>query len=220
MERLICLAIGYVFGMFQTAFIYGKINHIDIRDYGSGNAGTTNALRTLGKKAGLITFLGDFLKAVAASLIVRLIYRDSHADCITLLILYSGIGVVLGHNFPAYLKFRGGKGIAATAGVIMSVWSWQMCVVGFMAFGLTLAVTKYVSAGSLVLLLAEFGAFVLLDHFGMLAGLEGAAVSIEAAAVMFAFVALGFARHHANIARLWNGTENRLSFGKSKKEKK
>ncbi|MCM1308598.1 MAG: glycerol-3-phosphate acyltransferase [Butyrivibrio sp.] len=219
MERFICLAIGYVFGMFQTAFIYGKINHIDIRDYGSGNAGTTNALRTLGKKAGLITFLGDLAKALLASLVVRLIYGDSRADCITLLILYSGIGVVLGHNFPAYLKFKGGKGIAATAGVLLSLCSWQICVIGLLAFGITVAITKYVSAGSLVMLVAEFAAFALLSKFGLIRGLESGAAEIEAALVMFAFVVLGFARHHANMVRLWNGTENALSFKKSEKEK-
>lgn len=219
MERLICLAIGYVFGMFQTAFIYGKIHHIDIREYGSGNAGTTNVLRTLGKRAGLITFIGDLLKAILASLLVRLIYKDSHADCVTMLILYSGIGVVLGHNFPAYLKFKGGKGIAATAGVILSLWNWQMIVAGLIVFAVTVAITKYVSAGSLVMLVTEFAAFVLLSRFGLVRGLAGNAATIEAAVVMFAFVVLGFARHHANIVRLWNGTESSLSFKNSEKEK-
>ena len=70
MERIICLAIGYLFGMFQTSYIIGKIHHMDIRQYGSGNAGTTNALRTLGKKAGAMTLIGDMLKCVIAILIV------------------------------------------------------------------------------------------------------------------------------------------------------
>ena len=109
MERLLCLIIGYVFGMFQTGFIYGKINHIDIREHGSGNAGTTNALRTLGWKAGFITFAGDILKVVLASLVVRLIFRNTHTDSMTLLVLYTGIGTVLGHNFPFYLHFKGAK---------------------------------------------------------------------------------------------------------------
>ena len=74
MERIICLLIGYVFGLFQTGYLYGKTKHIDIRTKGSGNAGTTNALRTMGKKAGLITLLGDCLKCVFAVLVVRLIY--------------------------------------------------------------------------------------------------------------------------------------------------
>ena len=74
--RIICLIIGYIFGLIQTAYIYGEIKHIDIREHGSGNAGTTNALRTLGKKAGLITFLGDTLKPVAAMAICYFIFRD------------------------------------------------------------------------------------------------------------------------------------------------
>ena len=71
MERLICLAIGYAFGLFQTGYIYGKLHHIDIRQHGSGNSGTTNALRVLGKKAGLIVFAGDCLKCIIAVMIVR-----------------------------------------------------------------------------------------------------------------------------------------------------
>ncbi len=102
MERLICIIIGYIFGLFQTGYIYGRLHRIDIREHGSGNAGTTNAMRTLGKKAGIITYVGDMLKAVVASFIVRLIFSNSNIDIVTL-ILYSGIGVVLGHNFPVYL---------------------------------------------------------------------------------------------------------------------
>ena len=76
MERIICLLIGYVFGLFQTGYFYGLTKHIDIRKYGSGNAGTTNTLRTLGWKAGIITFLGDCLKCVAAVALVRVIFKD------------------------------------------------------------------------------------------------------------------------------------------------
>ena len=74
MERIICLAIGYLFGMFQTSYIIGKIHHMDIRQYGSGNAGTTNALRTLGKKAVAMTLIGDMLKCVIAILIVDAVF--------------------------------------------------------------------------------------------------------------------------------------------------
>lgn len=210
MERLICLLIGYCFGMFQTGFIYGKINHIDIREHGSGNAGTTNALRTLGWKAGFITFIGDVLKVVLASFVVRLIYGSSHEDSITLLLLYSGIGTVLGHNFPAYLKFKGGKGIAATAGVIISIGCGWLDLLGFIMFMTVLAITKYVSSASLVMLLSCFAGFVIFRHTGIIGGLTGTAVTYEAVVVMFIFVVLGFARHHANIKRLLTGTENEL----------
>ena len=90
MERLICLAIGYVCGLFQTGYIVGEMSHVDIRKKGSGNAGTTNALRVLGWKAGILTFAGDVIKCVAAFLIVFFMYRGS--DCRPLLTLYAGAG--------------------------------------------------------------------------------------------------------------------------------
>ncbi len=218
MERLICLLIGYACGLIQTAYIYGRINHIDIRKYGSGNAGTTNALRTLGFKAGLITFIGDLLKVVLATMIVRLIFTDSHPDSITVLVLYTGLGVVLGHNFPFYLGFKGGKGIAATAGLILSLGSWQMVVIGLAVFILIVAFTRYISLGSLVMVTTEFALFVLFDYLGILTGIETKAASIEGACVMALFVVFAFIRHRANIVRLVHGSENKFSF-KSQKNK-
>ena len=120
MERLICLAVGYVFGLFQTGYLYGRMNGIDIRQYGSGNSGTTNALRVLGKKAGLVVFAGDFLKTLIPCLTVRYLFRE-HMNSGYLFMLYTGLGVILGHNFPCYLKFKGGKGIAATAGLLAAL---------------------------------------------------------------------------------------------------
>ncbi len=133
MVRLLCLAIGYLFGLFQTSYIYGRMHGIDIREHGSGNAGTTNALRTLGLKAGLITFAGDCLKCILAVVTVRLLFGQSHAECIRLLGLYAAAGTILGHNFPCYLKFRGGKGIAATAGLIIS-FDWRLLIAGIIVF--------------------------------------------------------------------------------------
>lgn len=124
MERLICLAVGYVCGLFQTGYLVGKMNHIDIRKEGSGNSGTTNALRVLGWKAGIFTFLGDVLKCVAAYFIVRFMYRGS--DCLPLLVMYAGAGVTLGHNFPFYMNFKGGKGIAVMAGLVFINSVWHM----------------------------------------------------------------------------------------------
>ena len=120
MVRLACLAVGYVFGLFQTSYIYGRFHGIDIREHGSGNAGTTNMLRTLGLKAGLITFAGDVLKCIFAILVAGLLFRKTYPDMVPLLKMYDGAGAILGHNFPFYLKFRGGKGIAATAGLVLS----------------------------------------------------------------------------------------------------
>ena len=100
MERLICIAIGYVFGLFQTSYIYGKMHGIDIRKCGSGNAGTTNMLRTMGTKAGAITLLGDAFKCVISVLVVRTLFRTQYAEILPLLSIYTAAGVILGHNFP------------------------------------------------------------------------------------------------------------------------
>ena len=108
---ILCLCIGYLFGCIQSGYIYGRCHGIDIRDYGSGNAGTTNVLRTLGKKAGYITYAGDAIKGVAAIMLVRyVIFADSGID-MSLLTMYTGFGVVLGHNYPFYLKFRAVKAL-------------------------------------------------------------------------------------------------------------
>ncbi|MBP5281217.1 MAG: glycerol-3-phosphate acyltransferase, partial [Lachnospiraceae bacterium] len=120
MVRVISIVIGYAFGLFQTAFFYGKMHGIDIREHGSGNSGTTNALRVLGTKAGLIVFLGDCIKCILAIVIVRLIFGGSHAEIVKLLGLYAGAGAILGHNYPFYMNFKGGKGIAATAGMVIA----------------------------------------------------------------------------------------------------
>lgn len=96
MERLICVTIGYVFGLLQTGYLYGKMHNIDIRKQGSGNAGTTNALRTMGWKAGVVTLLGDAFKCVFAVLLVRMIYKETHGDMLPLLAMYAGMGAVLG----------------------------------------------------------------------------------------------------------------------------
>ena len=150
MERIICIIIGYVFGMFQTAFFYGKMHGIDIREHGSGNAGTTNTLRVLGTKAGLIVFAGDVLKCMIAVWITTLIFKGSHADEIYLLKLYTAAGAILGHNYPFYLKFKGGKGIAATAGLILAFHPYFIPV-GFVLFFGVFLTTHYVSLGSLLI---------------------------------------------------------------------
>ena len=124
MERIACLFIGYLFGMFQTSYLIGKYHHMDIRQYGSGNAGTTNALRTLGKKAGAMTLIGDMLKCVIAILVVDAVFKNQYGDILPLLGMYTAAGCVLGHNFPIYLKFRGGKGIAASAGMLLAL-DWR-----------------------------------------------------------------------------------------------
>lgn len=134
--RVIALGIGYLFGLFQTGYLYGKSQGIDIRSEGSGNAGTTNSLRVLGIKAGLITFAGDLCKAILAVLLVKVLFRNAYPDAVRILELYAGFGAVLGHNFPFYLKFKGGKGIACTSGMILAVcpMAAPVCLILFIGF--------------------------------------------------------------------------------------
>ncbi len=205
MERIICLLIGYVFGLFQTGYFYGLTKHIDIRKYGSGNAGTTNTLRTLGWKAGIITFFGDCLKCVAAVMLVRFIFKEN--EFVSLFAMYAGMGVVLGHNYPVYMNFKGGKGIAATAGLILATNPIMFLIVAVI-FAAIVLTTRYVSLGSLVVMVVFMIEVVVYGQMGGFA-LTGAAL-YEIYAIALFLAVLGFVRHKANIKRLLSGTENKF----------
>lgn len=211
MERLVCLILGYICGLFQTGYIYGRLHHIDIRKHGSGNAGTTNALRTLGWKAGVITFLGDSLKCILAVWIAYMIYGKSNSEMFELLAMYAGIGAVLGHNFPFYLKFKGGKGIAATAGLLLAV-NPKVAFVAMITFIVVVGVTRYVSLGSIVLVIIfGIGMIVQGEVFGTTLTQSQ---QYELYALSVFLVILAVYKHRENIKRLCNGTENKLKFGK------
>ncbi|HIZ81562.1 MAG TPA: glycerol-3-phosphate 1-O-acyltransferase PlsY [Candidatus Mediterraneibacter pullistercoris] len=218
MERLICLAIGYVCGLFQTGYIVGEMSHVDIRKKGSGNAGTTNALRVLGWKAGLLTFSGDVLKCVAAFLIVFFMYRGS--DYRPLLTLYAGAGVTLGHNFPFYMNFKGGKGIAVMAGLVAvnSFWhlpaSLALIPVTLASFLIPVVMTRYISVGSLAAYTVFLIEMVLIGQWGWF-DMESIRC-YELYIVLFLMTVLAWYRHRENLKRLLNGTENK--FGSKKKE--
>lgn len=212
MERIICLIIGYVFGLFQTGYFYGNLQGIDIRKHGSGNAGSTNALRVMGVKAGMMVFLGDVLKTVLPCLLVRIFFK-SQTEFIYVLILYAGFGVILGHNFPFYLKFKGGKGIAAMAGMIVSL-DWRLTLLCLAAFILIVATTRYVSLGSLAVSLLFFLWCLALGNMG--AYDLSQSTQKEFYFVAFVIAAMAFWRHRENIVRLFHGKENKV--GSKKKE--
>ena len=214
-QRLICLVIGYAFGLFQTGYIYGKMHGIDIRTVGSGNAGTTNALRVLGKKAGLIVFLGDVAKTVIAVVIVRLLFGTVYADSIYMLVLYTAAGVILGHNFPFYMGFKGGKGIAATAGMIASLGPWFILVEG-LVFLVTFLTTHYVSLGSLLVYLALVIQLVYFGQTGFFEGMAQPALT-EMYIVAFCLMAMAYWRHRSNIKKLLTGTERKTYISKKNK---
>lgn len=207
MIRLLCILIGYIFGLFQTGYIYGKFKGIDIREHGSGNAGTTNALRTLGTKAGIITFVGDCFKCVLAVVTVRLIFSGEYGDIKPLLTVYTGLGVVLGHNYPFYLKFCGGKGIASTAGLILTL-DPLLSLIALATFGAAFGITKYVSLGSL-LLAAEFLVGVIIYGFLGRWNLSQPQL-IEMYIVVAVITVMAFFRHRRNIKSLVKGTERKI----------
>lgn len=213
MERIICLLAGYLFGLIQTGYLYGKAHKIDIRNHGSGNSGTTNALRVMGAKAGAVVFFGDFLKSLLPCLLVRVIFKDK-PEFVYLLMMYTGLGVILGHNYPFYLKFKGGKGIAATAGLIVAT-DLRMTLLCFVAFLSIVIITRYVSLGSLVVAVILFtwlAAFATLGAYGIDQGLL-----FEFYIITALISGLAFWRHRANIGRLVRGTENKISLNFGKK---
>jgi len=212
MERVICLGIGYLFGIFQTAYIYGRIKGIDIREHGSGNAGTTNALRVLGKKAGLIVFLGDVAKTVLAVLLARLLFGRKYGDMLPLLGMYAGAGAILGHNFPVQLGFKGGKGIACTAGLVVTLGP-IVTVLEASTFLLSVFLTRYVSIGSILVVIELVINLVVLGQTGYY-GMSQAHLN-EFYIICAVLSCMAVYRHRANIRRLINGTESKVFQKKS-----
>lgn len=210
--RVISLAVGYIFGLFQTGYFYGKSKGIDIRKEGSGNAGATNSLRVLGIKAGAITFLGDLSKAMLAVLVVYLIFRNQYTDSVKVLELYAGFGAVIGHNFPFYLNFKGGKGIACTSGMILAVcpMAAPVCLILFIG---AVAITRYVSLGSILVVSAYLIQVIVFGQMGLL-GLDGSYLP-EFYVVSACFTIMGLWRHRANMVRLLHGTENKIGLKKN-----
>ncbi len=215
LERVICLVIGYVFGLFQTSYIYGKAHGIDVRDYGSGNAGTTNALRVLGKKAGAIVLFGDCVKTILAVCVTRLIFKESHPDTIYLLCIYSAAGAILGHNFPFYMGFKGGKGIAATAGLILSLHPYFIPMGIIVFFGIFFT-THYVSLGSLLVYVCFVAEMIICGQLGVF-GDASQATLIEMYVISFLLAAMAFWKHRENIARLIRGEERKTYLTKKNK---
>ncbi len=216
MIRLLCLAIGYVFGLIQTAYFYGKSKGIDIREHGSGNAGTTNALRVLGRKAGLIVFAGDCLKCILAVVLVRILFGETYGDSIYLLCIYTATGAILGHNFPFYMGFKGGKGIAATAGFVLSFHP-TFIPVGIILFFGTFFLTHYVSLGSLLVYVGFMTQLIISGQCGLFGSMSQEEL-IEMYCVGLFLAVMAFWKHRANIVRLLHGEERKTYLSKKDKE--
>ncbi|MCL2254978.1 MAG: glycerol-3-phosphate 1-O-acyltransferase PlsY [Lachnospiraceae bacterium] len=214
MERIFCILIGYIFGMFQTAYIYGRVKGIDIRKHGSGNSGTTNALRTLGKKAGAVVLIVDILKCMLAIFICEFIFGRSNPEMLYLFKIYAAAGAILGHNFPFYLGFKGGKGIAATGGLILSFHPWFIPV-GVGLFVGSIFITHYVSLGSLLVYVGFITQMLFLGQRGFFEMSNAHLTEMYLITVLLAVMA--FYKHRENIGRLLNGTERKTYIIKKNK---
>lgn len=220
MFRLICLVVGYAFGLIQSAFIYGKLHGVDIRTVGSGNAGSTNALRAFGTKAGFTVLFFDALKTIAAILVLRFTLGYFYPGDIALIILWTTVGVILGHNFPFYLNFKGGKGMAATLGMIISLIALQPMyfITMFTLFVLIFVTTHYVSLGSILAYVLFFAETIIFGQLGMLGENLSNATLIELDCLAFFLMSLAIFQHRANVVRLFKGCESKTYLSKTKRE--
>ena len=201
---VLSVVIGYFLGSLNFALILsGKMYKDDIRKHGSKNAGMTNMMRTYGTKAAGLTILGDMLKASVAVLIGCLIAGPMYGG------YAAAFGCVVGHVFPAYYGFKGGKGVATAAAAILSLNLWAFLIV-IAVFLLIVIFTRFISLGS-VLGAAIFPLVTFYSYHGVVFGSWFAFVS---ALLMALLVIL---KHHENLSRLAHGTENKFSFKKSKK---
>lgn len=193
---LIIIITAYLLGNISTSYIVAKrLAGVDIRTQGSGNAGSTNVLRTLGKKAGALTFIGDVLKGLIAVLIARLIAYGVNLDNTTCAYI-AVVAVVLGHNYPVFLGFKGGKGVATSLGSMLGMNPLvALLCLGF--FIIIVAITKYVSLGS-ILGIGLSPVIMMINH-----NTKGVLVTL--------FLTISVAiTHKENIKRLLNGTERKL----------
>ena len=160
----------------------------------------------MGWKSGLLTLGIDIIKCIAAVILMRYIYRES--EIVILLGLYTSAGVILGHDFPFYLKFKGGKGIAATAGMILSFGDWKLIVIGILCFFVPVLITHFVSLGSLLLSASFLIGMIVFGQMGFYPMPAGNLIEMYVLAA--ALTALAYWQHRSNIKRLTAGKENKL----------
>jgi len=185
--------LAYALGNISPAYVVGNLaGGFDIREHGSGNAGATNVLRTLGWRYGALVFVLDVLKGLAA---VGAGYWLGGTSGMTA----AAFGVVLGHDFPAVLNFRGGKGIAATTGILLNLFPVPT-LIGILVFVVVVLLTKMVSLGSLVFVIS-------MAVYTLISGQPTAMVAVAVGLAVFAVV-----QHRANIQRILAGAENKISY--------
>lgn len=208
---IVMAIIAYAIGSINFSVIISrKMAGFDVRDKGSGNAGTTNVLRSVGIKAAVLTLICDILKGVVSILIAVLIGNIAKEVDKALLVQIAGIAVIVGHTFPIFFEFRGGKGVATSLGVLLMT-NWQIGLI-CLVFALVIIIfTRMVSMGSI-------GAAIL---FPVLTLFINEHFIVEATSFKYLIYSLIIAafvifNHRENIKRILNGTENKISFKKEK----
>lgn len=205
---IIVAVIAYLLGSISFSVIISKkVAGFDVREKGSGNAGSTNVLRTVGKKAAVLTLICDVLKGVVAVLIATLvgkIWKDLDG---ALLIQLAGIFVIIGHTFPIFFKFKGGKGVATSLGVLL-ITNWQIGLICFVFALVLMALTQMVSVGSIgaAILYPVLTIFITQNY--IVTGNYIISSIIIAVLVVF--------NHRSNVKRLLSGTENRINLKSTK----
>ena len=206
--------IAYLIGSINFSVILSKkMAGFDVRQKGSGNAGTTNMLRSVGKKAAAITLICDILKGVVSIGIAILVGYLFNAQNKSILVQIAAIAVVIGHTFPIFFGFKGGKGVATSLGVLIMT-NWQIGLICLAIAIIIMAITKMVSLGSCMAAIA----FPLLTYFAANI-FENAYIVKEGSSYFVYSIILAFIvlfNHRSNIKRILNGTENRLGKNKEK----
>ena len=212
--RAVCLITGFVFGSIPTGFLVARLYGKDLRKMGSGNTGTTNALRTLGKRAGAATLAGDIAKALIPLFITAWLF-GSASETRYLVTMYTGFGAVAGHDFSPWLSFKGGKGIATSGGVILFTDPGLFAIVLVSLVGLA-GMTGYVSVGSLAAAVIYLAVQLYWILTGASIGWNGypqtfsAEYAPELAVIAVLMAGCAVVRHKENIRRLMTGTENKF----------
>lgn len=192
--QILAILLSYLIGAVPFGLFFGKLfSGIDVRTVGSGNIGATNVLRAVGKKAAILTLLTDAMKGLVPVLIAKSLFQD---DAITVL---SGAAAILGHTFPVYLKFKGGKGVATSYGVVLAVAPW----IGFIClliWGLVAYIWRYSSLSALVAFICYLG----------LTFLATSPISKPYGLLSLFIFGMIYSRHRENIKRLLSGTEPKI----------
>lgn len=208
---IIVAVIAYLIGSINFSIILSKkMAGFDIREKGSGNAGTTNMLRSVGKKAAVITLICDILKGVVSILIAVLAGKIIKNLDNALLVQLAGIFVIIGHTFPVFFKFKGGKGIATALGVLLMT-NWQIGLICLVFALVLMALTKMVSVGSIAAAIL-FPILVAFIDQNYIVPTSNSNWSYLVFSIIIALLVIF--NHRANVQRILNGTENRLSFKK------